>query len=300
MITRPMLASPIEEKDLVKLRYPLYLSEKLDGVRCLIHPELGAIARSFKPIPNLHTFEKLTDPQLHGFDGEIMLRNRAEFSNVISSVMSEEGHPDFVFYVFDDFTNHKDDYYDRVVRLIKRIEKMEEDPAYKHVELLIQYTCKTPQEVKERYDDMVANGAEGVIVRSPLAPYKSGRSTVREQFLLKMKPMHDTEGVIVGYEPLRTNTNVAKHDLFGLTERSSHKAGLVEQSTLGALILEHPKFGKVKVGTGFSQALRDYIWQNREELKGQEVTFAYQKVGMKNKPRFPSFLKMKNIHSMGG
>jgi len=51
-INRPMLAVAI--KDLDDLDYPLYVSPKLDGIRCLIHPELGPVSRKFKPIPNDH------------------------------------------------------------------------------------------------------------------------------------------------------------------------------------------------------------------------------------------------------
>jgi len=293
MISRPLLASPIEQEDLPKLRYPVFVSEKLDGFRCLIHPERGAVARSFKPIPNHHVYEELSNEEFNGFDGELTLRKNVEFYQISSAITSFEGMPDFMFHIFDDFTNHMSPYIDRYEQLIHRIEELQH--LHDFLKLHPQYTCSDGGAVLEIYEKLVNEGAEGVIIRSPTAVYKSGRSTVKEQILLKLKPLHDAEAKIIGFLPLQSNQNVANQDLFGLIERSSKQAGLVEQDTLGSLVVSSPEFGEFSIGTGFTQSMRDYIWRNRHEFEGELVTFTYQKIGMKKKPRFPSFLRMRNI-----
>ena len=297
MITRPLLASPVDRDDLKKLRYPVMVSEKLDGIRCLIHPAKGPVSRQFKIIANDYIREILDQPEFHGFDGELMLRRAdAEFHHIQSAVRSEPGHPDFLYRVFDDFSNPGHPFMDRYEKLAERIESIQ---ANNIIWFHGQEICTNPEEVIKWYTTYLDKGYEGIIIRSPLAHYKSGRSSVREQFLLKMKPLKDTEGIIVGFHELFSNQNQAEEDMFGLTTRSSKRAGLVGQDTLGALVLEHLEFGKVKVGTGFTTALRDWIWRNRERLRGEKVTFSYQKIGMKNKPRFPSFQKILNVNVMG-
>ncbi len=41
------------------LSYPFLASRKLDGIRCLIHPELGLVSRTFKPIRSIAIGELL-------------------------------------------------------------------------------------------------------------------------------------------------------------------------------------------------------------------------------------------------
>lgn len=50
----PMLATAVENLDVLK--YPVLVSPKLDGIRCLIIDGV-AMSRSLKPIPNKHVQE---------------------------------------------------------------------------------------------------------------------------------------------------------------------------------------------------------------------------------------------------
>lgn len=66
---------------------------------------------------------------------------------------------------------------------------------------------------------------------------------------------------------------------------------MVPSNTLGCLLVEDLKSGvKFGIGSGFNDALRDLIWQNREKYLGATVTYKYQTAGAKNAPRFPVFL----------
>jgi DNA ligase-1 len=44
------------------------------------------------------------------------------------------------------------------------------------------------------------------------------------------------------------------------------------------------------VGTGFDDALRLTLWQDRDALIGRAVTFEFRGIGSENRPRFPVFI----------
>lgn len=290
-ITRPLLAATLTAADLNQLSYPVMGSVKLDGIRCLMHPELGPVTRKFKPVPNDYIRETLMEVCPYGFDGELLVRTPegyADFNTIQSAVMSKGGEPAFNFIVFDDFTHPDKPYEDRYKALQKIWGYGDLASIAGVVTLLEQHKLQTAEEVQIYAANILEMGHEGIIVRSPTGWYKSGRSTLREGILLKYKEFADAEGVVIGFERFERNLNPQEQDAFGLAKRSSHKAGKVKLAMLGALILE-TKWGELRVGSGFDLDLRQRIWANQEEWMGATVTFKYQKQGMKGLPRFPIY-----------
>ena len=57
------------------------------------------------------------------------------------------------------------------------------------------------------------------MVRTPDSPYKCGRSTEREAWLLKIKRFEDAEAVVLGTYEGMSNMNEAGVDAFGRTKR---------------------------------------------------------------------------------
>jgi len=140
------------------------------------------------------------------------------------------------------------------------------------------------------YEEMcLTDGYEGIMLRTPNGRYKFGRSTEKEQILLKLKRFEDCEATVTGYEERMHNGNEATKDNLGRTERSSHLANLTPMGTLGALIVTNEQFGEFKVGTGLDDSQRLHIWQNREKYLGASITVKYQPTGIKDKPRFPVY-----------
>ena len=68
-LVRPMLGVNV---DLCKLKYPVYVSPKLDGVRAVITND-GVYSRSGKLIPNEYTQQLFK--QFIGLDGELIVDN---------------------------------------------------------------------------------------------------------------------------------------------------------------------------------------------------------------------------------
>lgn len=284
---KPMLAATAPS-DLEALRYPLYISEKLDGVRCLISNGI-AYSRSLKPLPNRHLQSLLSDPVLQGLDGEIVVGppNASDcLRKTMSAVMSVNGEPDFRFYAFDIWSRGKASF-EQAIPVIN---------AHRS-ELVIpleQRFVTEPRHLEELEAEFLSLKYEGAIAREPLAPYKNNRSTLREQYLLKIKRFQTAEATVVGTTELMHNLNEPQLDFLGHTKRSSHQENKVPGGMLGTLVCRAEPWGQFEVGTGFTQQERQTLWSMRNSLPGKQVTFKYFPVGIKDRPRHPVFLSFRD------
>lgn len=127
------------------------------------------------------------------------------------------------------------------------------------------------------------------MLRDPQGPHKFGRSTVRENWLLKVKRFEDSEAVVIGYEEEYQNTNEKVTNAFGRVKRGSSQAGRVGKGTLGKLILRDLQTGvEFAAGSGLSAAQRASLWASRHSgLNGQIWVYKHQPYGVKDKPRLP-------------
>jgi DNA ligase-1 len=288
-IQKPMLA--VDCGDTAKLQYPVYATPKLDGIRCM-KVNGSIVSRNFKPIPNNHIRETLERELPEGADGEICLRNTMAFHEVTSAVMRETGTPDFVYCMFDLFSPLG--YMDRMTLMRGCV-----GSGTNIIMPLYPVTIRNETELLAYETDMLALGYEGVMVRTGTGPYKFGRSTVREGYLLKVKRFTDSEAIILGFVERMHNGNEATKDAFGRTERSSHKENMVPMDTLGALQVRDIKSGvEFEVGTGFNDETRKEIWNNKVALRGSLIKYKSQKSGEKDKPRFPVFLGFRSANDM--
>lgn len=281
--------------DLNKVAYPVMVSPKLDGVRCVVRGG-EALSRKLKPIPNAFVRETLSTLDLEGLDGELMLDLPGSFSQVSSAVMSEDGRPDFTFFVFDrDPSLEALGYQDRYERLARLLETMPQP----RVQLVEHKVVGSEEELLDVEALALECGFEGLMIRSLDGPYKYGRSTAKEGYLLKLKRFEDAEAVVVGFEELLHNENEAKTDALGKTKRSSAKAGKVAGGTLGKLKCVR-QVGEMtqqfSIGSGFTSAQRNEMWAGRAGLKGLVVKFKFQPnpAAPLEAPRFPVFLGLRS------
>jgi DNA ligase-1 len=277
-----MLAATVE--DVKALPYPMIVSPKIDGIRALtIAGRL--LSRSLKPIPNKHVRETLERALPHGLDGELL--SGATFQDCTSAIMSHEGEPDFAFCAFDYLgLGLLAPYRERVEALAEVVARID-DPR---VQVVPTFWVDGPEQLATAEEEALARGFEGLMLRRPEGPYKQGRSTLREGWLLKLKRFLDAEATVVGFEELMRNENEAKTNELGLTKRSSSKGGKVPASTLGALILRRPDGVEFGVGAGLTEELRARVWAERDRYLGAVVKYKSQKFGEKDAPRLPVFL----------
>jgi DNA ligase-1 len=52
------------------------------------------------------------------------------------------------------------------------------------------------------------------------------------------------------------------------------------------------------IGTGFTLAQREALWQAREDLLGRIVSYKYFPSGSKEKPRHPIFVSFRDLDDM--
>lgn len=297
---KPMLAATTDGQG---LKYPLLASPKLDGVRCVIQGGM-ALSRTLKPIPNKHIQAVLGQlPEVEGLDGELIVGEPTAsdcYRATMSAVMRAEGAPDFTFYVFDlhgtcgQFSarlNHLQRLYLKHKTAIEGLVV----PLAHH-----QVTCEVELAKYER--QMLELGYEGIMLRSPTAHYKFGRSTLKEQGMLKLKRFEDSEAVVICIAELMHNENARIVNELGSARRTSHKAGKVGASMLGALTVKDLVTGvQFEVGTGFLECERMDIWEQhqRHELVGRVIKYKHFPVGVKDKPRHPVFLGFRDDIDIG-
>ena len=287
---RPLLAATADN-DLGGIKYPVLASYKIDGFRAIVKDGV-LLTRNLKPFPNTYVQAIFSDPALNGFDGELICgapNDEDVFNKTSSAVTSVKGLPDVTFYVFDYFSCVNSDYQDRLKLLESQIRTID----YPNVALLDQIWCSDEQELRTIEEQALANGFEGLMIRSPDGVYKYGRSTLKEGILLKLKRFTDAEAEIIGFVELTENQNVSRCNALGLLEKSNFSENYVGKNTLGAIVVRgiNGEFKDVQfnIGSGFDDKLRQEIWNNRGAWLRRIVTFKYFPKGSLAAPRFPVF-----------
>jgi DNA ligase-1 len=297
-----MLAGTLTEKDFDKLQFPMVASPKIDGIRCIIHPELGAVTRTLKPIPNDFIREALNRPELHGFDGELVFADdHTDFQKTVSSVMTKAGQPKVKYIAFDyvptEVLDGDHDFRQTVVgHVIREIENLGFKEGDIQIEKIESYVVRNIEGVLELEEIFLAKGYEGLMLRNPDRPYKYGRSSVNpnQQHLLKLKRFVDAEAVVIGFEEWMHNDNEATINELGHTQRSSHKENKRGGEKLGKFLVRgiNGRFKDVEFpigGGNITHAERKEIWENQDQYLGKILTYKFFDVATKDKPRHGNF-----------
>lgn len=278
---KPMLAV---QADLPQLSYPVLVSPKLDGIRCIIRDGV-VMSRSLKPIRNKHVQTLFGVPELDGYDGELIVGEPGAedvYLKTNSGVMSADGEPDVTFWAFDHIGEPDRPFGKRYAALAGH--------GHPCVQLVPQHVTHSEDALLELEAHYLEQGYEGLMLRHPDGPYKHGRSTLKEGILLKLKRFDDSEAEVIGFVEQMHNANEAKKDALGHTERSTAKAGLVPAGMLGALQVRDIHTGvEFEIGTGFTREQRLDIFANQDKYRGVLAKYQYFAGGSKERPRFPSF-----------
>jgi len=295
-ITRPMLADSIDNTNI--LQYPVIGSPKIDGIRCLL-VNGQAVSRKFKPIPNHHIRETLESIIPEGADGEIIAG--CTFQDVSSAVMSHDGVPAFTYCMFDLVVRDLERPYQERLKDIDRWWRSN-DHAHSIVRVVPTLVLQNEEQLLEFESRCLKEGYEGIMVRTPDGPYKCGRATLKQGWLLKLKRFHDSEAEIIGFEEQMHNENEKQVNELGLTKRSTAKAGKRPANTLGKFLVRDLKSGvefEIGTGEGLTQELRKEIWAHQKQYLSRLIKYKSQPTGVKDKPRFPIFLGFRDPNDMG-
>ena len=272
--------------------FPVVASPKFDGYRCITLPPVTAEktgeqacawSRRQKPIPNLYVQEVLSQVPAY-FDGELTVGDTFQSSAAVTRKSSEP--IDFIFWVFDYFNPcHTDAPWSTRFDLAKLL--IAELPAEiaKHVRVCPVHECHSSEDLETAWDKFAEYSSEGLMLRTEKHDdkYVFGKGS---KSLIKLKPLAQTEGKVVGFEEEKYGTNLktVPEELWGTT-KGRHSALILE----GLPDSDFPGV-RFRVGTGMNYALRKEIYDNEEKFLGQTVTFRYLPSGTKDKPRHPAFI----------
>jgi DNA ligase-1 len=292
MLAASLLPAHVEHTDenileaMKKLRYPVLASVKMDGIRAL-KTEAGLVSRTLKLIPN-ESIRRRADKLPVGFDMELWGTFR--YDEIASIVMSEE-------HILSDQIEFN------ILDVWNRTYSYNKLPEYfmsiRHIvfegvcELCECVWINNAQELLEYFRGVEDTQGEGICFRTLDSPYKQGRSTLREQYLVKLARMVRTEVTITGFEEQMLNTNGERRHATGQMKRSSAQAGMIGKDTLGSFAVRDSKGREFTVGSGLTDSLRKQVWEQRDRWLGRTITIKHKPHGEKIKPRSPIYVGLR-------
>jgi len=318
---KPMLC-PNQEVDIKSLSYPLMASTKLDGIRCIFHPELGIVSRSLKPIPNKQINEKMRHILDYCkkynliLDGELY-HKALSFQQITSLVMTkdfedskttkklEKENSEFLrnyfitedgeyinffnplhFYCFDCININLE--YGNMIPFKERF-NMYISTDLKHMFPVEQFLVRNHQMVEDYYSTAIERNCEGLILKDPKGKYKYGRGTVNEELCFKVKPFIEKSAIIKSVVQATIVDPNAKKKIneLGYSETSKKKDDriLIERA---ACFLVDWEGKDLKISIAATIPEKENIWNNKEIYIGKEVCFKAMDVGAKDLPRHPT------------
>ena len=195
-----MLASTLDPKEILDMSqrdFPLYMSEKLNGLRGTYHADTNKIMsrelKEYDKFDGLH--EALRDicrSEIPFLDFELKSSHEAPINEQVSMV--KHGDSRVVAYIFDMPSLDKEPFSQRL-QWMMALDKVNKSP---YIEVIPTHVAKTPQELLDFYERMVYEGAEGVMIRPMDSVYKWNNKTSRGKELQKIKPLLSAEFKITG------------------------------------------------------------------------------------------------------
>lgn len=242
----------------------VFVTEKLDGVRVIaqnIDGEWHLFSRSGKEFLGLNDIinELNNMSPEYVYDGELLAINQSEkaedtFRSTMKIIGSKGVKTGITFNIFDFVT--KSEFAEGVGTMpyAKRRLMLDYFDQLTHTFIkVVPVLLKTDNfnDVKDSFNTLVENGAEGVMLNKATAPYLAKRNNG----ILKYKQVYDSEGIV--------------QDIF---EGQGEMAGM-----LGGIIVNY-RDTIVRIGTGFSEQQRIDFWNNPELIIGKLAQYRYTSV----------------------
>lgn len=284
------------------LKFPMYASPKLDGVRMVVNRE-DFLSRSFKPLPCRDLRRRFMEVYMHAltnqvvFDGEMWAEGH-EFSEISGSVRRVNDRlPDWIeYWVFDFVEQSKWDCGGEKTfgMRIAGLRDLLVEKNWLRVRLVPQKLVRTVKEAEDVYKQYLEAGHEGMMLKDPYSGYKHGRATVREATFFKVKSWDEAMGKIVGFkrrralaeEFLTSDRGVDEMGRMKRTHRMEHYQDTDEFGSVELIVLSGPFTGvNVFVTFAVGKWPEDCRWDSREQYLDQIVMFEYLPCGSKEKPR---------------
>ena len=289
-----------------KMSFPLIASNKLDGCRMLFNR--GHLqTRSGKPVVNVRIHEKyewlktLTKTLDICVDGEFYsheLTCREITSYFMSHDKELEDHLEF--WCFDLIESFDEPYRSRQVKMVEFCERH-------NIRYPEAFMVKNAGDARECMRWALKDGYEGLILLSPDSTYKQGRITIPSGDGYKLKPYETFDSKIIGVvQATEVDPDAPKTiNELGYSETSKKQADRIPvEKAAGFKVIwqEHEYKGEgvheivgqeLVVTLAMTDQEKEEVWRNREEYIGRTVEWQGMKVGMKDVPRHPTYVRMR-------
>ena len=289
--------------------FPCYVQPKIDGVRALFIKDT-LTGRSLDPFKGTGITEYFSDPDHKWLDGEMTLGTKpncterlcAATTGAMGRFKDTPEMADLHWWIFDCLEHPDLPYKHRFAQAVELVDTLN-DPRIHWVPYTME--CHNAEELKQAIAWCYEQGFEGAMIKNPEAPHKDGRATQKGQQMWRIKPWLDSEILVTGITQGNHNANEAKKNTLGRTERSSSKDGMVPNGMVGSIqgvLLADvicPMTGKllfvkgteITVGPGEMTAKEaKHYWENPSEIVDHLVKFKHMTHGVKDKPRFPTYI----------
>jgi DNA ligase-1 len=257
----PMLAHEYQKRG-KGFGFPCFVQPKLDGTRAVGMPGKGIFSRLRKTFPHMeHILAEMAQlPAELILDGELYT-SELTFQEIVGLVKKETLKPGdaekqlkIKYHVYDLMNGRT--FQERYAEL----ERLFQSRCFQHLVLVPTKSCSSESQMKEQHAAFVADGFEGIMLRSPTGAYKHSRSAD----LLKYKEFFDAEYEVVGFK-----------------EGEGQEKGCVLWTC------------KTKEGKTFhcrprgTREDRVELFQNGSEYVGKKLTVRFQEETDDGLPRFP-------------
>ena len=232
-----------------------YMSEKLDGIRAYWDGK-ELFSKNKNKIFAPSWFTKDFPP--FPLDGELWTK-RGDFENIQSIVLSQQESQNWesVTYNIFEIPNANGNFKTRLDFLENYLKK---NPN-RYIKIIPQIVCKDKNHLNKFLKELLENGAEGVIIKNPNLSYETGRTNNA----LKVKEFLDDEGKVIAH-----NFN--------------------KDGSFKSLKIELKNKTVFNLGGGFKKEDR----LNPPKI-GEFVTFKYYGFTKNGKPKFASFLRVREV-----
>ena len=260
----PMLPDKINTMalytSLEAIKYPVLVTPKVKGVRCLTLGDGYAVGMDLKPIPNFFIRNELSNYGMGGLDGVLTIEGELDKYKVIDAVLFDaDSMPKFEYHVFDLWAMTNNDYDDRVADLARLLPR----PRPHMVRVLSPVTAYDVSGLVNFWNKCVDEGYDGVMIRQPDGQYTMHGAPAPFGMLDSLSTHSKATGTIV----ISKGTN-DRLDAFVIRDRAGNE---------------------FDVAHGYTTAQREFFWKTRKQHVGYDLTYRYNPGGPA--PRNPVFIK---------
>ena len=288
--------------------YPQLASIKMDGFRLLNLCGEHLLSPALKPFPNnnmeMHLQEFLNFCKVHRLvtDGEFWSPTLS-FQELQSIVRSHDKliPADVKYHIFDCMTEEQWNNENEEPYVNRYLEYNQTMQGFPNVVCVEQHRIVNHMAAEDMFNQQIAAGQEGIILRSLSAKYKHGRTTLKQDGMWKFKEFLTHDAMIVGIEQGEKMIEGIDRDVNaqGKLERTYKQSDYEPSGMVGAFWVRqdgYPDF-KVKPGKGHDNAWKTMVWNDfvrfPEKWRGKHLEYKFMPHGTMDKPRIGNLIRMR-------